>query len=114
MENTNNLIQIITVHAKEVRQDKKSFITCTTLINGVWYRVKFNKTCNIYPRNKGTYDIKINIDNCSIERGHRYVKDGEERWENDIIWIKQVESMYEYTEDDYREINRAKFNSIFG
>lgn len=110
-----NVARKITIHSKEVRKDKQTFIASSALINGAWFKIKFVKGCNDKPEEKGMYDITFNTDNCSVERGRAYTKkDGGVGYENDTIWIKKLETIYKYTDEDMKEMNRVTVSSIFG
>lgn len=113
MENKN--IKTIEVYAKEVKKDKQSFIACTANINNRWYKIKFNKDCNEWAKEKGIYELVVDIDNISMERGKEIENSkGKKVMQNDTLWIKSVISLTHYTEEQMRERNRVTMNSVFG
>lgn len=104
-----------TVHAKEVRKENRSFITCSAEINGRWYKIKFTKECNQMPKVRGLYELTIDFDNCSLEKGKPYTNaQGKKGVENDTIWVKSVISLRQYTEEELNANNRAVMYEIFG
>lgn len=112
MENTQ---RTIILHAQEIVKDKQRFIACSAEINGKWYKIKFVKQCLGAPVAKGLYELTIDFDTCSLEKGKKVKnKDGEEFLTNDIIWIKEIVSIHKYTEEQLRDSNRVKMKDIFG
>ena len=103
------------VFAKEVRKENRSFIVCNAQINGRWYKIKFTKTCNETPKIKGLYDVTVDFDNCSIEKGKPYTTaDGRTGVANDTIWIKRVEILRMLDENEVNQINRDAMWEVFG
>ena len=110
-----NTVRTITVHAREIRKDKQAFIACFTKINKNWYKVKFTKDCVNPPRKKGLYELTIDFDTCSLERGKQYINSsGKKGISNDVIWVKHIVGIRAYTEDELKDINRMAFSDIFG
>lgn len=104
----------IRVNAKEVRNGNMSFIAFSARIGDKWYKIKFNKDCNDVPRTRGVYEIKVDEGNTSLERGKPYInKDGEERQGNDIIWIRRIDAIRQYTEEELRGINSHIMTAFF-
>ena len=113
--NNNNNVRTILVHAQEVKKDKISFIAFSTEINDVWFKVKFTKSCNDVPKERGLYDVTFDFDYCSLERGRSYVgNDGTEKHGKDTIWVRKIENVRQYTEEELAEANRIRMNTIFG
>ena len=105
----------IVIHAQEVKKEKQSFIVSSANINGVWYKVKFNKKCEISPKERGLYDLTINFDDCSVEHGKSYINNnGEYAVGMDTIWVRRVENLRRYTDDEMKDRNREKMSAIFG
>lgn len=103
-----------TISAKEVKLDKLSFISCSAKIGDSYYKIKFTKECERAPRTRGLYDLTIDEDNCFIQRGEKYVtRDGYEAIGNPTIWVKSIESIRKYTDEELAEINRASFAGVF-
>lgn len=110
-----NTIQTIKLHAQEIKKDKQSFIACSAEIRGKWYKIKFTKECEGTPKTKGLYDLTIDIDKCSIERGKIVKnKNGDDMKTSDTIWVKFIASITKYSEEKLKEENRASFSSVFG
>ena len=110
----NKYIRTIEIYAKEIKNDKQCFISATTKINGVWFKVKFTKECLNNPRTKGIYRLTINFDDCSIEKGEYYEnKKGEPRRGNSIIWINKILRIEKKSEEELKEDNRKAFEDIF-
>lgn len=107
-------IRKITIHAREVKKDKQSFIACTAEIGGRWYKIKFVKGCAKAPQLKGLYELTIDFDNCSIERGRKYVtNDGREGRDRDTIWVKEITEIRKYTDEEMKEMNRNAMFALF-
>lgn len=110
-----NVTVTIVLHAQEVKKDKQSFIVSSANINGVWYKIKFNKQCEISPKIRGLYDLTISFDDCSVEKGKSYIgNDGEMHQSLDTIWVRKVENLRRYTDEEMRDRNRDKMSAIFG
>ena len=105
----------IKVSGKYVKNGDRKFPAFTSCINGEWYKVKFTRNCPNAPTTNGVFDVTINIDNCSIGKGEPYTtKAGVSRISNPTIWVHNVIALRQYTDDDFKEQNRAKFAEIFG
>ena len=110
METIRNII----IHAQEVKKGKQTFIACSAQIGGRWYKVKFTKDVVDNPKEKGLYDLTIDFDTCSLEKGHTYVrKDGSLGSANDIIWVKNIVALRQHSEEELRDANRAAFAGVF-
>ena len=108
-------VKQITLHAQEIKKDKQSFIACSAEINNVWYKIKFVKGCEKAPTKRGLYILTIDFDNCSLEKGKWYTdKKGNDRKENDTIWVREISNIYQYTEEDLKASNRMTMASVFG
>lgn len=108
-------IRTIKIHAQEVQKSKKEkFIACSAEINGKWYKVKFVKGVADAPAENGIYDLTIDIDACSFEKGKYYQNSyGEQKRANDIIWVRNIVALRKHTEEELKEENRAVFGEIF-
>lgn len=108
-------IRHITIHAQEVKKDKQCFVACSAEINGKWYKIKFTKDAVEAPKIKGLYELVIDFDECSVERGKSYVKnDGTIGIANDTIWVRHIVGIRAYSVDELKAKNRAAMNEIFG
>ena len=110
-------IKSLTISAKAVKNaEGKSFIACSVKIKGVWYKVKFTQEGANAPRKVGRYDIEVNANKCSVEKGKAYVdkKTQEERKSNDKIWIKELVSIHQWTDEELAEANSKYIDEIFG
>lgn len=108
-------VRTIIIHAREVKNDKQKFISCSAEINGKWYKIKFTKDVKDNPRDRGLYELTIDFDSCSIENGKYYdTSKGESRKENDTIWVSHIVGIKKYSEEDMKAINRSKMGAIFG
>lgn len=110
-----NTIRTIKLHAQEIKKDKQTFISCSAEINGKWYKIKFTKDCDNAPKRKGLYELTVNFDNLSREKGKTYTtKDNKKAVSNDIIWVKNIVSIEKYSEEQLAEENRLEMSEIFG
>ena len=108
------MIKTITISARQVKAEKAQFIACSTKIADKYYKIKFVKECETQPKKRGLYDLTFDTKFASIQRGEKYVnKQGYEAEGQPTIWIKQVEKMRMYTEEELQEINDAKFEAVF-
>ena len=108
-------VKTICIHAQEIKKDKQSFIASSAEINGKWYKIKFTKDCEGIPKTKGLYDLTIDFDECSVELGKMYKRaDGSMGRENDVIWVKHIVGLRQYTEEELKAINRMAMGNIFG
>lgn len=113
MEN-NAMVRTITIHAREVKIEKLNFIACDANINNTWYKIKFTKDCETTPKKKGLYDLTINLDDCSLQRGKAYTtKNGKKGTENSTIWVRNVIKLRAYTEEELQKINREGMLAAF-
>ena len=114
MAKTNN-IRTFTIHAQEVKKDKQSFIACSAKIGEKWYKIKFTKEVKDAPDTRGLYDLTIDFDDCSVERGKPYTsKNGKKGISSDIIWVRHIVGLREYSAEELAEINRNELSEIFG
>lgn len=110
----NDTIRKITLHAQEIRKDKQTFIACSAEINKKWYKIKFTKDCNESPKTKGLYELAIDFDNCSVEKGKQYTnKNGKKGVANDTIWVRDVVALRQYTDAELKAANRAAMSAVF-
>lgn len=109
-----NNIRKITLHSREIRKDKQTFIASDAQIGKNWYKIKFTKECEIAPKNKGLYELTINFDDCSLEKGKPYEnKKGEIKASNPTIWIKKIVDIRAFSDEELKESNRATMSAIF-
>lgn len=107
-------IRKITLHAQEVKKDKQSFVACSAEINKKWFKIKFTKSCNNAPKTSGLYELTIDFDNCSIEKGKPFTtKSGRKGVANDIIWVREITAIRKYTDEELRAANRIGMSAIF-
>lgn len=108
-------IRTIRISASEIKKDKQSFIACSANIGGKWYKIKFTQDCNDSPRAKGLYDLTIDFDGCSIEKGKKFVSSkGNKGVSNDTIWVKYITKIRKLTDEEIAVINREQLSEIFG
>lgn len=108
------MIRTFKIAAREVTHENQKFIACSTKIGDKYFKVKFTKDCATQPRKRGLYDITLNTDKCSIERGKKYInKQGYEAEGQPTIWVKEVDNLRAYTEEELNAINEAKFKAVF-
>lgn len=108
-------VQTIKIHAQEVNKDGKRFIASSAEIRGKWFKIKFTQECERAPKKRGLYDITFSFDDCSVEKGKRYIKkDGTEGIANDTIWVRKISDIRKYTEEELAKENRAEMAEIFG
>lgn len=109
------LIRTIKISGKQVKTEKNTFISWSAQINGKWYKIKFTQKCLGEPKERGIYDLKINLDKCSLQTGkEKTLKDGKVIRENDVIWVNEIIGIRKYTDDELSELNRDKFEKAFG
>lgn len=110
-----NTIKTIKLHVQEIQHDKKRFPACSAEIRGTWYKIKFTQDVSNAPKKKGIYDLTINFDDCSVENGKLYTnKEGEKVRGNSTIWVRAINSLRRYTEEELKAENRAIMCDIFG
>lgn len=111
MENIN---RTVVLHAQEIRKDKQVFIACSAEINHKWYKIKFTKECEHTPKVKGLYEMTINFDDCSVEKGKPFIKkDGTEAIANSSIWVRKISNIRKITEEELKIANRKVMSEIF-
>lgn len=110
------MTQRIIIHAQEIKKEKTSFIACSAnLYDNVWVKVKFTKACENAPKTSGLYELKIDFDKCSLERGKPYTNaKGEEKMGNDTIWVREIEYIRKQTEEELKAKNREELTALFG
>ena len=109
------MTKLLNIYAKEVKAENKKFLVFTTIIKEKFYKVKFTMDCNEKPAEKGSYYIEVNYADCSIQKGQKYIdkKTGEEKVENDILWINKVVKIRKETDEERKEKNELKMKRIF-
>lgn len=108
-------IRTIKLHAQEIKKEKQTFIACSTEINGKWFKVKFTKDCETTPKIKGLYDLTIDFDECSVEKGKKFTTSkGKSGVSNDIIWVRHIVNLRRYSDDELKAENRNDLSKIFG
>lgn len=108
------MLHTFVLSAKEVKQEKNTFIACSAKLGDTYYKIKFTRECEKAPKTRGLYDITIDEDKCSIQRGKKYTtKDGYDAIGNHIIWVREIAAIRKYTDEELAEINRAKFAGVF-
>lgn len=77
------MTKTIRLYAKEFpSKEGHKFLSYSAKLGDVWYKIKFRRECEDYPRKAGTYHITLNSEDCSYQKS--------EYGYNDIIWIKAV------------------------
>ena len=104
------MTKLLNIYAKEVKAENKKFLVFTTII-----KEKFTMDCNEKPSEKGSYYIEVNYADCSIQKGQKYIdkKTGEEKVENDILWINKVVDIRKETDEERKEKNELKMKKVF-
>lgn len=104
------------LHAREIKTDKNTFIATTAYFNGKWYKIKFRKECSVTPKTKGLYDLTVDLGCCTLQKGKVYeVSDTDGiKAENDTIWVAEVVNLRQYSDEELKEINRAKLGKELG
>lgn len=99
------------ISAKEIKKKDGtgSFISCSAKIGDNWYRVKFTRDCERTPKRRGLYDITVNDDNMSIQKG----KIKSPYAENDTLWVRVIDDIRRYTNDEVTALNTAKLSKVF-
>lgn len=111
METTRKII----LHTQEVKNGNQKFTASSAEINGKWYKIKFRQNVLNAPKDKGLYELTLNFDNCSVERGHKYIdRNGDEQVSNPTIWVGYITAIRKFTDEDMRENNRLAMAEIFG
>lgn len=104
-----------TIHGQEIKKDKTKFIAFSANICDVWYKIKFTQNCNDVPKEKGLFELTIDLADCSFENGKTYTaQDGTIKSANHIIWIRKIKEVRKYTEEELAERNRIVMEGIFG
>lgn len=108
--------KLFKISAREVKQEKgASFIACSTKIGERYFKVKFTKDCLTQPKKRGLYDLLVDINKCSLQKGDKYInKQGFEAEGQPTIWVREVINLRPYTEEELNAINEAKFEAVFG
>lgn len=106
----------LTISAKRITtKNGNAFLKFSTQINGVWYRVKFNKSAGAQPDKAGRYEFKVDTSALSIQKGSLFTgKDGTPMQENDTIWIKHYNSARRFTEEELEKEQATSIAAIFG
>lgn len=111
------MTQLIKVSAKEIKKTDGtgSFISCSAKIGEKWYKIKFTKECTTDIKKRGLYDLKVNVDDISRQKGReKTLKGGKKVMDNDTLWIRKVVSLRKYTEEEMAELNRRDLDEVFG
>lgn len=109
------MTELLNIYAKEVKLESKKFLVFTTIIKEKFYKVKFTMNCNDKPAEKGSYYIEVDYADCNIQKGKKYIdkKTGEEKVENDILWITKVVKIRKETDEERKEKNELKMKKVF-
>lgn len=101
------------LHSQKVGDGKQSFIASSSQINGIWYKIKFTRDCENQPKERGLYDVVIDIDNASVETGKPYTnKAGKQVLGNDVIWVRAIDKIRKLNEEELKQLNRDRFAGI--
>lgn len=103
------------VNAKIIERENQKFPAFTAKINGRWFKIKFTQECEKSPKQRGVYKIKFDTLNSSIQRGKKYVNSkGVEGISNDTIWIKKIEEIVKYTDEELAKMNADEVENAIG
>lgn len=77
------MTKTLRLYAKEfTSKEGRKFLSYSAKIGDIWYKIKFRRECEDYPRKTGTYSIKLNSSECSFQQS--------DNGYNDIIWVRSV------------------------
>lgn len=109
-------IRTYELHTKEVTNGSQKFPSSTAKIGDEYFKVKFTKECNTSPKTSGVYEIKLALEDCSIQNGEIYTdKDGNKKRGNRTIWVRNVIELRKHTEEEMREANaKAMLEALEG
>lgn len=103
------------INGKEIQNGNTKFPSFTAKINGNWFKIKFTQECEGAPKTKGVYNLTFDTLNSSIQRGKKYTKnDGSEGTSNDTIWIRKIEKVVKYTDEELAEMNARDVENAIG
>lgn len=103
------------VNAKIIERENQKFPAFTAKINGKWFKIKFTQECEKSPKQKGVYMLKFDTINSSVQRGKKYVNSrGVEGVSNDTIWIRKIESIVKFTEEELAKMNAEEVENAIG
>lgn len=106
----------ITINVRKATTTRgQSFYKTSTCINGVWYKVAFNKSAGARPEQAGIYELAVDTLDLSVSAGKYYTtKDGEPKQENDTLWVAKYTELRKLSSEELRQRDQAKIDSIFG
>lgn len=106
----------ITINVRKATTTRgQSFYKTSALINGVWFKVAFNKSAGARPEQAGIYELTVDTLDLSISAGKCYTaKDGTTRQENDTLWVAKYTELRKLSSEELRQRDEAKISSIFG
>ena len=94
------------INVKEIVNGNTKFPSCSAKINGTWYKIKFTQECEKSPKTRGVYNLTFDTINSSIQKGKKFVsKSGNEGVDNDTIWIRKIDEIVKYTDEELAEMN---------
>ena len=104
------------LHTKEVTNGSQKFPSSTAKIGDEYFKVKFTKDCNTSPKTSGVYDLKVALEDCSIQNGEIYTdKDGNKKRGNRTIWVRNVLELRKHSDEEMREANaKAMLEALEG
>ena len=105
----------LNIYAKEVTKENNKFLIYTTIIKEKFYKLKFTQKCENIPKEKGSYYIEVDYADCSVQKGKKYIdkNTGEEKPENDILWVNKIISLRKETDEERKEKNTIKMKKVF-
>lgn len=124
MENLqNNIIDTLSkvnqrtfkVYGKEITtKDGNKFVVLSTAYNEEFYKFKFKKACTSNIQLKGVYDVVVDLNDISVQRGKIKTKeDGTEFKENATIWVDKVISIRKYSDEELKAEQLNKNFELF-
>lgn len=76
------MLTTIKVKAKQyTTQQGRKFISYSTKLGDEWFKIKFRQDCNKYPQNQGWWELNLNSEEVSLQKGDEH---------GDILWVKSV------------------------
>lgn len=108
-------IKTCELHCREIKKENNAFIVSNAELNGEWFKIKFTKSCNQVPRERGLYSLTFDLGESSYQEGKTYVtKDGEVKKDTPTIWVKDVIELRKLTKEEISKKNREQMGKILG
>lgn len=101
-----NLI-VLEVYGKELStKEGRKFIKYSTKLQGVYFDLRITQVSNIKLNNKGAFKLVVDLNMVSIQNDKTYIdKEGKEKPCTPILWVRNIEEIKEYTEEEKYQMN---------